>query len=1619
MAARRLPDPDPPRSKSLSDLLRASLLAAGRRDATRLELDDDRSVADRLRLRFPLEEAPRLDPTPPPPESPLDAVIREGTRPAARDALRPVPREAPVRPSAGPSGNTVAPHTAVDRNAAAVALERLAFQQPSEGAGMLERGLNTASFGLARPVGGAINSLIASKVSGIPASDISASRTNRTNTFADRRPDAIQKADIWAGVLGAGAEEAVARGVVGAVGRSMRRSVADEFGSVGRVVPTDHPGRFLHGTKARNIKTLTGERPTPQGRGPNPLSWHGDSNEFGAELFLSDPENPWQALMFSDGRGDALAEISLRPGSKIFDVREDMARAPRIALDGEDSVLRFLRRPDFMDDMVEWRRSRISDGYKARNPTWFDDVAAELEPGGPKFSVDAWRENLLPYARSRGYDAVQLSDETLLANRDAIHSVRNVSPSERSAIKGRAPAGGFGRRGTLGDGGGAAPMLGAMTGSIGGAAAGATQGDTPGERVRNALLGGVVGGVGGAVLGRGAERLGEGRLSRALGTVDDALPVRGDLGHLGRKSLLSNQADDWATAARPSVTEAPKPSAAGYLDDLGAGRIGEATEREAITPAMQRAVADESSVARITRMAAEGQLQRPRVRLAEMERFGREIGLDGFHARKAAGMTSAEMAERVRVLSEYPRLADDLERQLADPNLVGEARRVAAERLRQVEDQLKESVGRVVVGGGDAARSMAYLRWRGKDLNSEQFWLTQAARSSQKAGGDPRQLPDEVRTKVRQIINEGRAKAARTGKGVSGLDDPARVNLNKKVRPDDIGAGSTQIERMSDEGFGAEGIIPRDANKLGIERADELDLSDVKGSGKSAGNPETYAVKSAERDARRELDLQRKGEPNKVSLDPKVKPDPLDLDARPEGPTLAGGKGVDPLEGVTGGGKTGFREIKPETARAGTERLTREATAGEDAIRQQVMDAQGVPRPVRPDTEKQPSAFEKAVDALPEETQRKLALYIRSLHKSYFGEKVIDQWRANLLSWFQTTALNLGSNATKATVESLVEQPLAALYDAAYVGARRGLGKAAERSATWRPSHVLRGLEAGHDAAKQASGYNTFKATYDELRAAGKGRLAAGGKAAKAAVGEIATPHGDLSILDAMERPDVVYGPGKVGRILEMNRNLIFGALGKQDVPFRAAARARVHMELSELRAMREGLQPGTEQFAKRIADLTSLEGAEASDLILALAKQADEEAAGSVFMQKNKVSEGISRFKAMSNSPDLGSRAVGYTTNLVMPFSQVPTNLVSATTASTPLGLARPFLKADQLAEVTKATGLNMRQRVAVQSAAKVSVGLAFMQVGAMLEDAGRMSGALPFAKAEQGLFRQENKQSGAVKLGTDAARWASLIALGPYGILMAMGAQMRRALNDAEGQGGVERLAAGLGGAAQGLGETLLETPMLQGLDEINRGVKGQGNVIANKVGSFVPSWMGGIARGLDPVQDRDVAENFLGPAMARIPGVRQMLPERPTPLGDTNFKLSVGTPERLGREAFDLQRARPARQDVATEEAARLGVPLSDLPRQTALKAQYRADGSLRPERAKETLAAYRARRDWVNPRVRLELDQYLNSAAYHALGGNPDRQRDAYAGKVRELRDKYNEQYRSRPLITPPR
>ncbi len=200
-----------------------------------------------------------------------------------------------------------------------------------------------------------------------------------------------------------------------------------------RTVGKDFEGDLLHGTKITNIKSLIAtERPTSSFKKDYGIILPREMNEFSAELLVSEKGQAQQAVMFSRGKGESLAVVTIKPGTKVLDLSDEMTRTGAFS---KPPIIRFFKRPVITDDFIDWEVKRIVPKYKIDHPDWELKLREAMDPESSHFDVGLWQRLLVPYAKSKGFGLVRLADETLVTDRAVLSQARKATLAESAAAQ--------------------------------------------------------------------------------------------------------------------------------------------------------------------------------------------------------------------------------------------------------------------------------------------------------------------------------------------------------------------------------------------------------------------------------------------------------------------------------------------------------------------------------------------------------------------------------------------------------------------------------------------------------------------------------------------------------------------------------------------------------------------------------------------------------------------------------------------------------------------------------------------------------------------------------------------------------------------------------------------------------------------------------------------------------------------------------------------------------------------------------------------------------------------------------------------------------------------------------
>lgn len=358
-------------------------------------------------------------------------------------------------------------------------------------------------------------------------------------------------------------------------------------------------------------------------------------------------------------------------------------------------------------------------------------------------------------------------------------------------------------------------------------------------------------------------------------------------------------------------------------------------------------------------------------------------------------------------------------------------------------------------------------------------------------------------------------------------------------------------------------------------------------------------------------------------------------------------------------------------------------------------------------------------------------------------------------------------------------------------------------------------------------------------------------------------------------------------RVADIVANGVFGIMEGADVPFYRAALAVGKKERAAIRAINEGLQPGTEAFTNRVRALvTDPKQANFVDNMLA---------AGDALDVTFKSPTGVSRAINQIGGP------IGAALQYAVPFANTPTNIVRRAIENLPVvGTGVTMMENAQIAKKMRGWGATadevsdeMRRRFVRNLSKQVTTGLGGITAGYLLHQAGMLTpddaplqGATPEEREEMKRRQLTGETPLSLKFGDESY---SLSYLGTLAPALALGAAFSQAQKDDVAQG-LGTIAATAGKATA---RTFLDMPLLQGAKTLTETFSGPpkklGVRVGREVGTFVPSAVAALGRGMD-VTPRRTPETFGEAVMERVPVLRERLAPTPGPFGEMQEGVGV---------------------------------------------------------------------------------------------------------------------------------
>lgn len=444
------------------------------------------------------------------------------------------------------------------------------------------------------------------------------------------------------------------------------------------------------------------------------------------------------------------------------------------------------------------------------------------------------------------------------------------------------------------------------------------------------------------------------------------------------------------------------------------------------------------------------------------------------------------------------------------------------------------------------------------------------------------------------------------------------------------------------------------------------------------------------------------------------------------------------------------------------------------------------------------------------------------------GDKVVNFWRAGLLTSPITTGGNILGNTGEAVVRNAFVNPVATAAD------------------------VLQSLVTGKRTKTLAGG-----------------QIRGGAQGAKQARQYIRTGFDPTNPLTKFEgKGDVHYGNGKIGKITGTYVNSVYRGLGAQDKPFRQAATRQAQLDLAKADAKNLKLsgQARQDYINKAVNDSNW------QPKTFTTAK--DSRAAGAFAVFGNETVLGRVAQKIKEPITIGGRTYSGAIRQFILPFTQVPASIAMRIAQRSDLGATEII---NQILRIRK--GLPYDQRAVSEAIGNGTFGPAAIFAGYALSRAGQITGNYPTDPKERALWKSEDKQANSVKVGN---RWYSLNYMQPFGTLLGIGDQMHQDVKT--GSSPVQIISNASGRAAK----SVESQSFLQGIDgllsAVNDPQRSAKQYINSTASSIVPNIIKTTARATDPLQR--TTGNALDALKGTIPGIRENLPAAQDMFG-TNLK------------------------------------------------------------------------------------------------------------------------------------
>lgn len=330
----------------------------------------------------------------------------------------------------------------------------------------------------------------------------------------------------------------------------------------------------------------------------------------------------------------------------------------------------------------------------------------------------------------------------------------------------------------------------------------------------------------------------------------------------------------------------------------------------------------------------------------------------------------------------------------------------------------------------------------------------------------------------------------------------------------------------------------------------------------------------------------------------------------------------------------------------------------------------------------------------------------------------------------------------------------------------------------------------------------------------------------------------------------ITWGKGKIQQGLKAYTDAVFRPLGAEDVTFANAAMARSLYDQAGAMAINAG-KKGDAGFIRKLVKKPTDTMLETALKDAEYATFHDKTALGGLASKGKQFVQGLPGWKG-----EVGKVA----SEVIAPFTGVPTSIAGKTVAYSPIGLAKGIVNTGRVL----AGKVPELQRQAAQEIGRGVMGTGLFGLGAYLTSQGLMTGQPKDAK-EAELWAAENKPSNSVKMPD--GKWYGINSIGPQSLVMLAGSKAQEEM--AKGDKG------NLGTYAAGVGKDQLSQTFLAGvqgpLNALTDPVRYGQSYLGSQASSVVPNIIKDTAKAFDTKQreNNSVGDYFQN----SIPGWRNM--------------------------------------------------------------------------------------------------------------------------------------------------